>query len=414
MTTTSGLGISHSELKRLGGQHTAMEIARQPKLWLETYEALCQQQPTIQAYLQDAYIHPNLRIILTGAGSSAFIGNILQGTFQQYTQRNVYAVATTDLVSHPLLYLNPSAPTLLISFGRSGNSPESMAAVELADQICENCFHFFITCNPYGQLVLKSRNSKKCFLFTLPAAAEDQSLAMTGSFTSMLLTGLLLPRIHELDNLKEQVKTLADHGERILHVYADKLRDVAKLDFKRAVFLGSGPLLGVARESQLKLQELTDGQVICKYDSFLGLRHGPKAVIDPSTLLVYLFSNNPYAHQYEIDLVDAINRGEKGMFQLGISESKAVSFPLDLQITLSKDQKKIEEAFLSVCHVLPSQLLGFYKSLDLGLQPDMPSVNQAITRVVQGVAIYPFPSSNKLKEIANAGRDENTRRNGSR
>jgi tagatose-6-phosphate ketose/aldose isomerase len=414
MTTTSGLGISHSELKRLGGQHTAMEIARQPKLWLETYEALCQQQHTIQAYIQDSYMHPDLRIILTGAGSSAFIGNILQGTFQQYTQRNVYAVATTDLVSHPLLYLNPSAPTLLISFGRSGNSPESMAAVELADQICENCLHFFITCNPYGQLALKSRNSKKCFLFTLPAAAEDQSLAMTGSFTSMLLTGLLLPRIHELDNLKEQVKTLADYGERILHVYADKLRDVAKLDFKRAVFLGSGPLLGVARESQLKLQELTDGRVICKYDSFLGLRHGPKAVIDPSTLLVYLFSNNPYAHQYEIDLVDAINRGEKGMFQLGISESKAVSFPLDLQISLSEDQKKIEEAFLSVCHVLPSQLLGFYKSLDLGLQPDMPSVNQAITRVVQGVAIYPFPSSNKLKEIANAGRDENTRRNGSR
>lgn len=414
MTTTSSFGISQSELNRLGGQHTAREIAQQPQLWLETFKALLQRQKAVADFLNQIYSLPDLRIILSGAGTSAFIGDVLCGTFQKHSEQHVQAVATTDLVSHPHLYLNPRVPTLMISFGRSGNSPESLAAVELADQICDHCYHLIITCNPDGQLAVKSRGNTNYFLFTMPPAAEDQSLAMTGSFTSMLLTGLLLPRIHELPELRNQVSVLKNHGERIINLYAQQLREVAKLRFTRVVFLGSGPLLGTARESQLKVQELTDGQVVCKYDSFLGLRHGPKAVIDSSTLLVYLFSNDPYVHQYEIDLVKTINQGEKGMFQIGISESKEVSFPLNLQIVLSEDQKQIDEEFLSVCHVLPAQLLGFYKSLDLGLQPDMPSVNQSITRVVQGVAIYPFPSSNQLDEITNAGRDENTRCHGGR
>src|SRR5690606_8327858 len=124
-----------------------------------------------------------------------------------------------------------------------------------------------------------------------------------------------------------------------------------------------------------------------KYDSFLGLRHGPKAVINPETLLVYIFSNNEYAHQYEVDLVNTINLGERGLFQIGITESSDTKMPLDLEIILSDDGRKIDEEFLSVCSVLPSQLLGFFKSIALGLKPDSPSVNQTITRVVQGVTI---------------------------
>lgn len=394
MTKLFDLGLSHTELEYLGGRHTAKEINQQPELWRETFEALRQQQKAALEFLNKIYRQENLRVILTGAGTSAFIGNILQGTFQKYTKQNVWAVATTDLVSHPHLYIYPSAPTLMISFARSGNSPESIAAVDLADGISENCHHFFITCNPLGELALKSRDNERCFLFTLPAAANDQSLAMTGSFTSMLLIGLLISRLHELDNLAEQVNTLSNFGRQVLDLYTDKLREIAKLDFKRAVFLGSGPLLGTARESQLKLQELTDGKVICKYDSFLGLRHGPKAVIDASTLLVYLFSNNPYAHRYEIDLVKTISDGEKGMFQIGVFENKTEDLYLGLDIVLSEKENEIDEEFLSVCHILPAQILGFFKSLDLGLRPDSPSVDQTITRVVQGVFIYPFPSFN--------------------
>ena len=175
--------------------------------------------------------------------------------------------------------------------------------------------------------------------------------------------------------------------------YLAELKEVANLDFKRAVFLGSGALLGTARESHLKVQELTDGQVICKYDSFLGFRHGPKAVIDSSTLLVYLFSNNDYVHQYESDLVQTIHAGEKGLYNIGVYETNGEYLGLDMKIELSGGSEKLDEEFLSVCSVLPAQILGFFKSLQLGLTPDSPSITGTITRVVEGVTIYPFVSN---------------------
>src|SRR5690606_9491423 len=300
MNNKTYLGINLSKLEKLGGLHTAKEIVQQPQLWLDTFELLKEQKEILQTFLKKVFAHPTVKIILTGAGTSAFIGNILQGPFHKNTGKDTHAIATTDLVSHPSYYLEKKVPTLLISFARSGNSPESLAAVDLANRLCDTAYHLIITCNPNGKLAVQAENDSGCLTFFLPPEADDQSLAMTGSFTSMLLSGLLISRIQEIEQLKDQVMRLASYGTHILKTYIKDIGEVAGLDFKRAVFLGSGPLQGTARESQLKLQELTDGKIICKYDSFLGLRHGPKAVINPETLLVYIFSNNEYAHQYEV------------------------------------------------------------------------------------------------------------------
>ena len=170
------------------------------------------------------------------------------------------------------------------------------------------------------------------------------------------------------------------------------MREAATLPFKRVVFLGSGPLKGAAKESHLKIQELTDGKVVCQYDSFLGFRHGPKAIIDESTLLVYLFSSDPYVNQYETDLVKAINEKEKFLFSIGIGQDlKGMEkLNLGLVIDLSSGGSIISDDFFSICSVLPAQILGFYKSLLLGLTPDSPSQNGGISRVVEGVTIYPY------------------------
>lgn len=394
----SYLGIDLAELELKGAIYTAKEISGQPRLWLNTWSFVAQQQSQIESFLEEVYANDKLDIILTGAGTSAFIGNILQGPFQRNSGKHTCAIATTDLVSHPEDYLHRETPTLLISFARSGNSPESVAAVNLANTICKKIYHLIITCNSSGKLA-SNVNKGETFVFLLPPEADDQSLAMTGSFTSMLLTGLLISRIYALTDLKSQVAQLSVYGENILRNYTKKLKEVAELDFQRAIFLGSGALGGTARESQLKVQELTAGKVICKYDSFLGFRHGPKAVIDASTLLVYLFSNSDYVHQYEIDLVNTVNAGEKGMYSIGVFESAEKGMEIDLIIELSSSQGKIDEEFLSVCSVMPGQILGFFKSLNLGLKPDSPSVNGTITRVVEGVTIYPY---NLLTQEQNA------------
>lgn len=387
------LGFDSKSLQSAGGYFTANEISGQPSLWIKTWELFLCRQSEIQDFLQKIKAHPDIEIILTGAGTSAFIGDVLQGPFQKNTGMRTRAVATTDLVSHPENYFHTDTPTLLVSFARSGNSPESVASVELANNICKTCYHLIITCNPEGKLALM--NNQNSFVFMMPPEANDQSLAMTGSFTSMLLAGLLISRVGKTELSKNQIDLLVGYANTILDKFAAQLKEVANLDFKRAIFLGSGPLLGTALESHLKLLELTDGKVVCKHDSYLGFRHGPKAIIDDTTLLVYLLSNNPYVQQYEADLVQAVNKGKWGMYSIGISEAMPDQINTDLSIILSNGTTGIDEEFLAICSVLPAQILGFYKSIQLGLSPDNPSVNGKISRVVEGVNIYPYQLSDK-------------------
>ncbi len=386
----SYLGLEEDLLSKKGGFFTAFEIAGQPELWLKTWDKLVDESPEISAFLNSVLSKSNLQIILTGAGTSAYIGEVLEGPFQKNSGIPVRAVPTTNLVTHPELYFLKESPTLLISFARSGNSPESFKAVSLAKDYCNEIYNFVITCNAEGKLALESRNGSNDFVFVLPSEANDKSLAMTGSFTAMLLTGLLMSKLKDINGLTSQKEIIYYYGKRIIDRYSGKLKEVANLEFTRVVFLGSGLFEGVARESQLKLQELSDGKIICKHDTFLGFRHGPKAVINGNTLLVYIFSNNRYSQKYEIDLVKSVNSGRKTKYKIGIMEHDIDEVDVDLKIILSGNGESVPEEFLTVVSVLPAQILGFYKSLALGLKPDNPSEDGMITRVVQGVKLYEY------------------------
>jgi len=384
------LGLSEDNLIAKGAQFTAKEIFQQPYLWEKTYKLAGQYKNSIFKFLQHLFSKPDLDIIFSGAGTSAFIGNSLKGVFQKNSRLRTRAIATTDIVTHPQYYFSKQQATLLVSFARSGDSPESLAAFNLANQFCDSIYHLIITCNPQGKLA-RNVNSENSLVIVLPPETNDQGLAMTGSFTSMLLMAILISKISQLESLKEDMKTLYRYGKKIIDNYADQLKSICELPFERAVFLGSGCLMGCAEECHLKLQELTDGYIISKFDSFLGFRHGPKAVINPKTLMVYLFSSDPYVFQYERDLLQHINAGEQGKYSIAVMEHEMPGVDVNLKIILnSNDNKSIDSDFLPVCDVLIGQILGFYKSLQLGLKPDMPSASGAITRVVQGVKIYKF------------------------
>ncbi len=381
------LGLEIENLKSLGAIDTAREISQQPEIWLKIWDLIKNQQKALNSFIQD---HQYDKIILTGAGTSAYIGESLEGTFYRNLHHNVTAIPTTHLVSHPYDYLSGNESILLISFARSGNSPESKAAVKLADNISKTCHHLIITCNMEGDLATYESKNKK-YILLLPKETNDKSLAMTSSYTSMLLSGLLLSRLNELDELKAQVQLASDYAKGILTDHLNEIKEIADLPFKRAVFLGSGPLLGTATESQLKLQELTDGSIICKHESFLGFRHGPKAVVDNETLIVFILSNSTYASKYEHDLMFAMDKGKKALAMVAIAERIDFDIPVDYKISHTQNGLHLEEDFMTLPGVVPGQLLGFFKSLSLGLMPDQPSTSGAISRVVQGVNIYDLP-----------------------
>ena len=381
--------VEQSLLK--GGVHTEREIWGQPALWQKVFDKVRNEKDPLLKFLKDATANENLNIYLTGAGSSAFIGLSLIGAYKRNLKKQTTAVATTDLVTHPIDFLYPDVPLLLISFARSGNSPESVAAVQLADQVCSKVYHLIITCDATGDLANYASGSSS-YKFILPAEANDKSLAMTGSYSGMLLAGLLIARIHEIERLEKQILTLRNYGSKLLGQSAT-FSQIAALNFRRAVFLGSGPLYGTATESHLKLQELTDGRIICKKDSFLGFRHGPKVVIDNETLVFLLFSNQEYVLDYEADLLNELNAGPKPLYLAGLTESATFKVEPDKLFVLSDKGVQLDEEFLPVCFVLPGQMIGFYKSLQSGFDPDSPSSSGTISRVVKGVVIYPY--SNK-------------------
>lgn len=375
-------------VKEPGALYTANEIAGQPELWLKIYRQVSEDKERISSYLTGALPKVS-KIILTGAGTSAYIGLNLHGLFNRALKVHTDAIATTDLVSHPGDYFFSHETIMLISFARSGNSPESTAVVDLADKLCKKCYHIIITCDPKGKLAIWHSGSPK-LLVVLPPEANDKSLAMTGSYSGMLLCGWLLARLKDIEEVGTQIDILHNYGVMILEKYAPMIKEVASIDFKRVVFLGSGPLYGTATESNLKLQELTDGNIICKNHSYLGFRHGPKAVTDEGTLIVFIFSNNPFVLQYERDLVLSMRRGKKPLYTIGIFEYDVNGLEFDLEIKLSERGVQLDEELLAVCAILPAQLLGLYKSIALGLKPDSPSESGAISRVVEDVTIYKY------------------------
>lgn len=366
-------------------EHTQREILSQPALWQQVYHLIKTESTEIASFLKPVLQKENLNVLLTGAGTSGFIGEAAHGILQQMWLRPVQAVATTEIVTQPESVFIRSTPTLLISFARSGNSPESVETVKLADTYCDEIYHLIITCNSEGALAtMETADPKKLYRIVLPEATNDKSLAMTSSFTCMLLSALLLGRIDSIDEESEKIQRIVEQGYLILK---EKflLETLVLKGFERVVFLGSGESLGIARECHLKLLELTDGKLVCMSDSFLGFRHGPRAFVNEKTLMVYLFSRNLHIMRYERDLVEDIARDSREIQSLWIGGIDELVVPNRSKIELRIDP---HNQYQMIPVTLIGQLLGYYSAVHLGINPDSPSVSGSISRVVQGVNIY--------------------------
>ncbi len=365
--------------------HTYREIMQQPEMWRREYELLLKERAKIEAFISK---YMGYEIIFTGAGTSAFIGDILAVSLSDTILKGGASVPTTDLITNPEAYLYPEKKVLMISFARSGNSPESLGTIKIANAICRDIAHIYITCNAEGELA-KTAEKENTLLLLLPPETNDESLAMTSSFSTMLFTCMMIANIRNIGEQRPFVESLVKKSSEALARIDRLVAEIAARRFDRAVFLGSGEMKGVAEESHLKLQEMTDGRVVCSYDSFLGFRHGPKAVVNGSTVMIYLFSGDPGVRCYETDLVKQLNSNNNVVAQIAVSDEKVdiEGMYFDLEVNLGGSDSS-QSIYKCIPYVFVAQLLGFYKSLDMGLNPDSPSISGNIARVVEGVTIY--------------------------
>lgn len=377
-------GLDAKTLEAKGGLWTAREIAQQPQMLRETQSLLMARRDEIAAFLKPVLAPANTRIILTGAGTSAFIGECLAPVLATQLGRRVEAIATTDLACAPQLYFEANTPTLLVSFGRSGNSPESLAAVELADRFVSKLCHLVITCNDDGALARYAAQDRGLTIL-LPEATHDRSFAMTSSFSCMTFAALSV--LSGIETFEARIDAIATAVQSIISDYSESMREAADQGFERIVYLGSHIFKGLARESGLKLLELTNGALVTMFDSPLGFRHGPKTIVNNKTLVVVFFSNDAYTRCYDSDLLEELLRDGDAARVIAITAQDGVG--LDAADTVQvRGLEVADDADLLFPYIVAPQIFAFYQSLRHGLTPDKPNASGTVNRVVQGVRIH--------------------------
>lgn len=378
------LGIDEEVLKNTNSYNTAFEICQQPDLWLKTVEKYESIKGEIKEFLKKINFSSEFDVLFTGAGTSEYVGNILEPMFNEKSNINFKSVASTDIVNNPEIYLKKNRKTLLISFARSGDSPESVASVELADKLIDNVYHIFITCNKEGHLAKISKVNDNAFLFLMPDGTNDKGFAMTSSFSCMVLAAMLI-----FDKVPDPKKTI-ETARMGLTERLDEVKRLAEIDHKRIVVLGSGVFKGLAHELTLKVMELSAGLVVAKFDTVLGFRHGPKSIVNKDTIVFICNAVNKYARKYD-----------KGLFEEMYEEKIAknlVSYTLDKDAIKSVSTDCIypskvlieDDATAIFTYLIYGQMYAFFKSQFLGLTTDNPFPSGEVNRVVKKFKIHKY------------------------
>ncbi len=388
------LALPSTEKEARGLLHTPQEIHQQPSTWLETFQILKSRQRDLQEFLRESGFggvsNKEVGVCLIGAGTSDHIGGSLTALLKKEWKCHVEAVPSTDLLTEMDKYI-ASAPAsthhLWISFSRSGDSYEGVTVIQNALEKYPQIRHVIVTCNKASRMANEiARNKSDVFCLALDEKVNDLGLAMTGSFTNMVVAGHCLAHILDLDEYQPILETLSKVGAERLPEITRLAEETASNDYSRICFLGSGALKSVGKESALKVMELTAGHYSVMSESFLGLRHGPLSWLNHDSLVIGFLSNDADKLRIELGLLEELNKkgAAKNILavlpQGDVNVSEYVDYKLILDIP-----DWLDDNYRPPVDVLFAQCLGLFASLRRQLKPDAPSADGKIQRVVSQI-----------------------------
>ncbi len=375
------LGRSEEERDGLAYRHTLCEILQQPDTWLKTASQVLACANRLGALLDGCE-----QVVLTGSGSSEYAGECVRVPLQKALRMPVQTIGSGALLTNGTALL-PETTALMVSFARSGDSPESVAALQVAQRLNANVRHLIITCNKQGRLSTSFRKGDDLEAIVLDPRTNDRSLVMTSSFTNMALAALGLSYLKAPQQFVRHAEQLSETGTNILRTAFERFPEFLQERFERAFYLASPSLFGAARESALKMTEMTAGRVITVCETYLGLRHGPMSAVHPDSLVACFLSADPLVRAYELDVVRELNQKQLGMKKLFIGSDipSDIARPGDLTIDVAGFD---DDDFTSILYVVAGQVLALLRCLQEGLRPDAPSKDGVISRVVGEFRIY--------------------------
>ena len=384
------LNHDSEDLLRRKALITAQEIEGQPAVWKKLAAVLTERKDEMKAFIDKIRAIPNLRIIFTGAGSSAFIGESMSMMLMQEFGIRSECQHTTDVVATPesIFY---DVPTLLVSYSRSGSSPESCAAIEVAQRHVSQLYNLVLVCNndsALSRMPLDPENNK---IFAIPQEACDQGFAMTCSVSCMALATWVLFSGDQMDKRIHYLSTLADSVAAQMPALQQQAAQIAQWDYTRIVYLGFGSLRGLAREGAVKSQELTNGYVCATYDTPTGFRHGPKTMINDETLIVMMATPLPFASLYDYDMIRELSTQKVKNRVVVVADEQQrydlsdASYAIRYQSPTEFEGSEMNAYLYSLVFL---QLLSFERSYALNITTDNPCPGGEVNRVVQGVIIH--------------------------
>jgi len=388
------LDLPKQEKSERGLEHTPREIWQQPDTWAVTYRLCAARSAELSDVLRQAGIGrgsiSSPTVYLVGAGTSDYTGRALAPMMRARWGCDVWPLPSTTLLTEFDEFHSAGREYFWVSFSRSGESPEGVALLERALERHKQIRHLVITCNPQGAMArLCARHPERSFALVLDDAVNDRGLAMTSSFSNMLLAGQCVANLDDFKEFGETVKQLSEAGKQFLPTAAEAASEVTTLGCTRACFVGSGVLRAVADECSLKVVELSAGKVTTLPETPLGLRHGPMSSVDGQTVFVAFLSSEARRRGYELDLLREIDRKRLGRVRLAVTtgDGRDVGQLADycLPLGLSCDFPDLHRPVLDV---MLGQLIGLFASMRCGLKPDQPSPGGTITRVVQPIKLY--------------------------
>lgn len=388
------LELPEQEKAERGLQHTPREIWQQPDTWTRTYERCRERGGELNDVLRRAGIGrgstSSPTVYLVGAGTSDYTGRALAPLLRHRWGCDVWPIPSTTLLTDFEEFHHPGREYLWISFSRSGESPEGVALLEQALDRNREIRHLVITCNQQGQMAqLCLRHPDRAAALVLDDAVNDRGLAMTSSFSNMVLAGQCVGHLEELAQFGDVVGQLSENGRRFLPVAAEAAAAITLLGCTRNCFVGAGVLRAVADESALKVVELSGGRVTTLAETPLGLRHGPLSSVDGQTLFVAFLSSDTRRRGYELDLLREIDRKHLGRVRAVVtarSDDEVLSLAdYSLSLNCTSDSP---DHYRPVLDVMFGQLIGLFASMRSGLKPDQPSPGGTITRVVAPIKLY--------------------------
>lgn len=382
------LGRSTEEQKGLGYFHTLHEILQQPWTWQDTCARVMARTAELSCAVSDIQ-----SLVLTGSGSSEYAGECVRLVLQKELGVTSDVVGGGALLTHGSSVLPHGRPGLMVSFARSGDSPESVGALSLILQTEPSIRHLVLTCNKDGALAANGERDPRVQVIVLDDRTNDRSLAMTSSLTNMVLAARYLGLLGSPKTYRAICERLSLICRRLFLDSFDTLANVAATGFNRVVYLGSGSRWGAARESALKMLEMTAGRVSTMSETWLGLRHGPMSYIGDDTLVVCLMSSDPLLRAYELDLLDELERKQLGLARILVGEDIPARLVREQDVVIdTQGISELGDENAPVLDVVVGQLLAFNRCLKEGLRPDSPSEDGVINRVVESFAVYNHPA----------------------